>query len=119
LVGIARHDGENAAGKIIEYLKTEPEKGSLHALEIEALLESKGLHPVNKSDLLTLARVEEREARARKLISFKYSDNSEMLNAIAEKKAVWAANVSLAARQPWAASEASATESLEAPLTRC
>jgi ferredoxin/flavodoxin---NADP+ reductase len=109
LVGIARHDGENAAGKVIEYLKTEPEKRSLHAFEIEALLESKGLHPVNKRDLLTLARVEEREARARNLVSFKYSDNSEMLNAIAQEKAASAANVSLAARQPSAASEASAS----------
>jgi ferredoxin--NADP+ reductase len=109
LVGIARHDGENAAGKVIEYLMTVPEKDSLHAFEIEALLESKGLHPVNKSDLLTLARVEEREARARNLVSFKYSDNSEMLNAIAQEKAASAANVSLAARQPSAASDASAS----------
>jgi ferredoxin--NADP+ reductase len=118
LVGIARHDGENAAGKVIEYLKTVPEKGSLHAFEIEALLESKGLRPVNKSDLFTLARVEEREAKARNLVSFKYSDNSEMLNAITREKAASAANVSLAARQPSAVSEASVTESLEAPLTR-
>jgi ferredoxin--NADP+ reductase len=113
LVGIARHDGENAAGNVIEYLKTVPEKGSLLAFEIEALLESKGLHPVNKSDLLTLARVEEREARARDLVSFKYSDNSEMLNAIAHEKAASAANGSLAARQLSAASEATATKSLE------
>jgi len=111
LVGIARHDGENAAGKVIEYLKTVPEKNSLHAFEIEALLESKGLRPVNKSDLLTLARVEEREAKARNLVSFKYSDNREMLNAIAQERA--AANVSLDARLPSAASEAWATESLE------
>ena len=112
LVGIARHDGENAAGKVIEYLKTVPEKGSLHTFEIEALLESKGLYPVNKSDLLTLARVEEREARARNLVSFKYSDNNEMLNAIAREKTASAANVFLAARQPSAASEASAAEFL-------
>ena len=43
LVGIARHDGENAAGEVIEYLKTVPEKASLHAFEVEALLLSKGL----------------------------------------------------------------------------
>jgi ferredoxin--NADP+ reductase len=114
LVGIARHDGENAAGKVIEYLKTLPEKDSLHAFEIEALLESKGLHPVNKSDLFTLARVEERKARARNLVSFKYSDNSEMLNAIAQEKAATAANVLLATRQP---SEVPATESLGTLLT--
>jgi len=86
LVGIARHDGENAAAKVIEYLKTVPENAPLHASEIEALLESKGLHPVNKSDLLTLAHVEEREAKSRGLVSFKFSDNSEMLNAIAKEK---------------------------------
>ena len=31
LVGIARHDGENAASKVIEYLKTVPERAPLHA----------------------------------------------------------------------------------------
>jgi ferredoxin--NADP+ reductase len=113
LVGIARHDGENAAGKVIEYLETVTVKSPLHAFEIEDLLERKGLRPVQKRDLLTLARVEEREARARDLVSFKYSENSEMLNAIAQEKAASAANVSPAARQPSAASEASATESLE------
>lgn len=118
LVGIARHDGENAAGRVIEYLKTVPEKSSLPAFEIEALLESKGIHPVMKSDLLTLSRVEEREARARNLVSFKYSDNSEMLNAIAQELAASAANVSQAAKQPSAASEASATQSSEALLTK-
>ncbi len=119
LVGIARHDGENAAGKVIEYLKAVPEKGLLHAFEIEELLESKGLHPVNKSDLLTLARAEEREARARNLESFKYSDNSEMLNAIAQEKAAATANVTLAAIQLLAASPTLAMESLEAVFTAC
>jgi ferredoxin--NADP+ reductase len=118
LVGIARHDGENAAGRVIEYLKTVPEKGSLHGFEIEALLESKGLQAVNKSDLLKLARVEEREAGARDLISFKYSDNCEMLNAIAAENAASAANLPHPAKHPSAASEASATESLEALLTK-
>jgi ferredoxin--NADP+ reductase len=117
LVGIARHDGENAAGKVIEYLKTVPEKRSIHEDEIEALLESKGLRPVNKSDLLALARVEEREAKARGLVSFKYSDNREMLNAIAQEKAASAATLSQAARQPSATSEALATEPVEAVLT--
>ncbi len=112
LVGIARHDGENAAGKVIEYLKTVPENDSLYASEIEALLAGKGLRAVNKSDLVALAQVEEREAKARGLVSFKYSDNSEMLFAIAQEKA--AANVSQAARKPLAGSEVWATEPLEA-----
>ena len=67
---------------------------------------------MNKRDLLTLARVEEREARARDLVSFKYSDNRAMLNAIKQEKAATAANVLLAARQP------SATESFETLLTK-
>jgi ferredoxin--NADP+ reductase len=116
LVGIARHDGENAAAKVIEYLKTVPENRSLNPFEIEALLESKGLQPVNKSDLLTLGKVEEREAKARNLVSFKYSDNSEMLEAIAQEKA--AAILSQAATQSATqqppASKALAKESLEA-----
>ena len=116
LVGIARHDGENVAGKVIEYLKTVPEKDALHTFAIEAWLESKGLHPVNKSDLLTLAHVEEREAKARNLVSFKYSDNSEMLNAIALEKAASPTDVTLAAIQLLAASATPAMESLEALL---
>ncbi len=115
LVGIARHDGENAAGEVIEYLKTVPEKSSLHSFEVEALLESKGLYPVNKSDLLALAQVEEREARERNLISFKHSDNRAMLYAIAQVRAA-AANLALAAMRPPAASEAWATESREPVL---
>jgi ferredoxin--NADP+ reductase len=115
LVGIARHDGENAAGEVIEYLKTVPEKKSLHPFEVEALLESKGLYPVSKSDLLALGQVEEREARERNLVSFKHSDNSAMLYAIAQVRAA-AANAALAAMRPSTASEAWATESLEAVL---
>jgi ferredoxin/flavodoxin---NADP+ reductase len=112
LVGIARHDGENAAAKVIEYLKSEPEKESLSPFTVEALLESKGLRIVNKSDILTLGQIEEREAKARDLVSFKYSDNNEMQYAIAQEKA--AANVAQAAKPPSAASEAWATEPLEA-----
>ncbi len=111
LVGIARHDGENAAGKVIEYLKTVPEKDWLDAIKVEALLESKGLNPVNKSDLLILAHVEEREAKARNLVSFKFSDNREMLDAIARERA--AANVAHAASRPSAVAEAWAIAPLE------
>jgi ferredoxin/flavodoxin---NADP+ reductase len=113
LVGIARHDGENAAGKVLEYLKTEPEKDSLDAMEVEALLKSKGLYPVNKSDLLALAQIEEREAKARNLVSFKLSDNNAMLNAIAQYWAA-AASVAQAAMQPLVASETWTAEPLEA-----
>ncbi|MGA9587169.1 MAG: hypothetical protein WBQ95_17690, partial [Terracidiphilus sp.] len=56
--------------------------------------------------------VEEREAKARNLVSFKHSDNSAMLSAIAEYWAA-AANMAQAAIEPLAASEAWATEPLE------
>jgi ferredoxin--NADP+ reductase len=115
LVGIARHDGENAAGEVIEYLKTVPEKRSLHEFEVEDLLKNKGLYPVNKSDLRTLAEIEEREARERNLVSFKHSENSAMLIAIAQYKAA-AANAALAAMQSLAPSHAWANEALEPVL---
>jgi ferredoxin--NADP+ reductase len=119
LVGIARHDGENAAAKVIEYLKTAPEKDSLSPFEVEALLESKDLRPVNKSDLLTLTCVEEREAKARNLVSFKYSDNSEMLHAIAQEKAaaILSQTATQLAIQRSPVSEALATKLLEVLVT--
>jgi hypothetical protein len=55
--------------------------------------------------------------RRRNLASFKPSDNGEMLNAIAQEKAVPAANVTLAAIQLLAASVTPVTEPLEVLLT--
>jgi ferredoxin--NADP+ reductase len=87
LVGIARHDGEVGAGKVLEYLKNAPPKQALTAEEIQARLEAKDIRFVTKPDLDLLALAESREAQARGLSYFKYSDDESMLRAIAEEKA--------------------------------
>jgi len=86
LVGIARHDGEVAADKAIDFVRNAPESNTLGESEILARLGAKGLHPVTKADLALLARVEQREAQERQLVSFKYSDNEAMFSAIAEER---------------------------------
>ena len=87
LVGVARHDGEVGAGKMLEYLKTAPSKPALAAEEIQAKLEAKSIRLVTKPDLELLGLAEAREAQQRGLSYFKYSDDESMLNAIAEAKA--------------------------------
>ena len=87
LVGIARHDGETGAARVLQYLaelKTPP--GSATPDEITRFLERKGVRAVSKSDLALLGAVEEREAKARGLTYFKYSDDSDMLSAIEQEK---------------------------------
>jgi ferredoxin--NADP+ reductase len=87
LVGVARHDGEVGATKVLEFLKTAPEKPALAPEQVEAKLEAKGIRPVTKTDLELLALAESREAQVRGLTYFKYSDDETMLKAIAEEKA--------------------------------
>ena len=87
LVGIARHDGEVGAAKVLEYLKTLPERPACSAAEIQAGLESRGLRVVTKSDLELLSRAEAREAQKRGLTHFKFADNESMLQAMAREKA--------------------------------
>jgi len=96
LAGIARHDGENAAARIIQYLDTLPDKPLLCADEVQAILEGKGITVVNKDDLLLLDTAAEREAQRRNLPYFKYSSNPGMLNVIAEEKRTLAATQSSA-----------------------
>ncbi|MGC2499260.1 MAG: FAD-dependent oxidoreductase [Acidobacteriaceae bacterium] len=86
LAGIARHDGENAAARVIQYVDALPDKPQLCADEIQAILESKGAAVVNKDDLFLLDAAAEREAQRSNLAYFKYSSNAGMLNAIAEEK---------------------------------
>ena len=86
LVGIARHDGEMCAGKVIEFVSHVPECGTLGEQEILARLEAKGLRPVTKTDLELLAHAEAREAQTRQLNSFKFADNDAMSKAIAEER---------------------------------
>lgn len=86
LVGIARHDGEVCAAKVIEFVSRAPECATWGEQEILARLEAKGLRPVTKADLELLAHAEAREAQARQLNSFKFADNDAMFKAIAEER---------------------------------
>lgn len=86
LAGIARHDGEVSAARAIEYVKGAPETQTLSEKEIVARLESLGLQPVTKEDLFLLGRVEDAIAQERKVPSFKFSKNEEMLQAIEEEQ---------------------------------
>lgn len=86
LVGIARHDGEVCASKVIEFVSHAPECATLGEQEILALLKAKGLCPVTKADLELLAHAEAREAHARQLNSFRFADNEAMFKAIAEER---------------------------------
>jgi len=87
LVGIARHDGEVGAQKVIEFVKQAPESSTLDAAQILAQLQAGGLRPVTKEDLTLLARAEEQEAGARKLTSFKFATDDAMYRAIEEERA--------------------------------
>jgi ferredoxin--NADP+ reductase len=87
LVGIARHDGEVGAAQVLKYLETVPEKKSASFPEIMDSLERRNLRLVTKADLELLAKAEEREAKARGVQFFKFSDDKAMLAAIDELKA--------------------------------
>lgn len=87
LVGIARHDGEVGAAEVMKYLETVPDGNCSPVEEILKRLESKNLRLVTKSDLEHLGKAEEREAKARGVQFFKYSDDEAMLAAINEQKA--------------------------------
>jgi ferredoxin--NADP+ reductase len=92
LVGIARHDGEVGAAKVIDYLKTVPDRASLTPEQVLSKLQAKGIRVVTKADLELLGRVETREAQARGLTYFKHSDDESMLKAIREEKSKAKAN---------------------------
>lgn len=86
LVGIARHDGELGAAKVIEYLRNLPDSGALSEVEILAQLQEKGLRPVTKADLILLATAEQRVAAEMNATSFKFNDNKSMFKVIAEER---------------------------------
>jgi ferredoxin--NADP+ reductase len=88
LVGIARHDGEEGAKKVLEYLQDKPDTRELSAEGLVAALQAKGATPVTKQDLEILGRIEEQQAQARNLTSFKYSDDETMLQAIQNEREV-------------------------------
>jgi ferredoxin/flavodoxin---NADP+ reductase len=86
LVGIARHDAEVGATHVLHYLQGKPDKGSATVEEIENTLRARGVQLVNKNDLALLGKAEEKEAQARNLTYFKYSDDTSMLRAITREK---------------------------------
>lgn len=86
LVGIARHDGEEGAKKVLEYLQDQPDTGTPSAENLLAALQAKGATPVTKQDLEILGRIEEQQAQARNLTSFKFSDDETMLQAIQNER---------------------------------
>jgi ferredoxin--NADP+ reductase len=86
LVGIARNDGEAGAAKVLEYLASAPDKDGANLEKIRAMLESKGIRFVDKSDLECLGRAEAREAAKRGLPSFKWADDETMLSVIEAEK---------------------------------
>ena len=86
LVGIARHDGEVGAGYALQYLEGVQATQAATPQEIQAMLERKGIQVVSKPDLMLLGQAEEREAKARGLGYFKYSDNRAMLQAIERER---------------------------------
>ena len=86
LVGIARHDGEEGAKKVLEYLQDKPDTGTLSAESLLAALQAKGATPVTQQDLEILGRIEGQQAQARNLTSFKFSDDETMLQAIQNER---------------------------------
>jgi ferredoxin/flavodoxin---NADP+ reductase len=87
LVGIARHDAEVGAVHVLKYLETAPES-KIGAAEVQRFLEGKGLRVVNKADLESLARAEEKEAQKRGVLWFKFAEDNAMLAAIEKARAV-------------------------------
>jgi ferredoxin--NADP+ reductase len=86
LVGIARHDAEVGATHVLNFLQGKTDTGAASVEKIENTLRAKGIAVVNKAELELLGKVEEREARARNLTYFKYSDDADMLKAIEAEK---------------------------------
>jgi len=87
LVGIARHDGEVGAEQVLHYLESVPDGAPISTEALQRRLEAKGLKVVNKEDIALLGKVEEREAKQRGLVAFKYSDDESMMSAIEKEKA--------------------------------
>jgi ferredoxin--NADP+ reductase len=86
LAGIARHDGEVCAQKVIDFVRDAPDSATAGERRILASLEARGLRVVTAADLVLLARAEAREALARQLASFTFADNEAMFRAIDEER---------------------------------
>jgi ferredoxin--NADP+ reductase len=87
LVGIARHDGEVGAAHVLKYMEGAGDNNSASAQQVREHLERKGVRMVDKSDLELLARAEEKIAKERGLIWFKFDKDEDMLAAIEAHRA--------------------------------
>lgn len=87
LVGIARHDGETGAMRVLKYLDALKNPRTASVSDIARFLERRGIHAVSKSDLPLLQAAEQREASQRNVTSYKFSDDAGMLAAIECEKA--------------------------------
>ncbi len=85
LVGIARKDGENGAQAVLQYLQTQPELvGKEEAMtNLKRRLDDLGKPVVTQVELARLEAAENQIAQQKGLDEFKFSDNEEMLEAIA------------------------------------
>ena len=91
LVGIARHDGETGAARVLEYLASAPPRESATVEQIKQFLHEKGIKAVPKSDLAFLTQAEEKEARARGVAWHQFPSNEAMLSAIERERSATAA----------------------------
>ena len=86
LAGIARHDGELGAKKALEYLKDAPDSNTLSPQQIRSRLEGNGIRSIDKQDLALLAQAETRQGQIAPPMSFNFSDNAEIFEAIDEER---------------------------------
>ncbi|HVO80767.1 MAG TPA: FAD-dependent oxidoreductase [Terriglobales bacterium] len=86
LVGIARRDAELGATQVLKYVDMIEERQAASAEEIGAYLARRGLQAITKADLPYLAQAEERQARERGLLFFKFADDAGMLSAVEREK---------------------------------
>jgi ferredoxin--NADP+ reductase len=100
LVGIARHDGEVGAARVLEYLQAAAAQASdsVSAAEIARSLGQKGIQVVPKSDLEWLTKAEEQECRVRSNPYYRFPDDAAMLAAIERAKSSPAEDVALTAQ---------------------
>jgi ferredoxin--NADP+ reductase len=86
LVGVARFDAEKGATHVLKYLESAPEPTTASAEEIAKYVERSGRPVVDKAALALLGRVEAAQAAALGKPSFKFSEDAQMLAAIAQEK---------------------------------
>jgi ferredoxin--NADP+ reductase len=86
LVGIARHDGEVGAAHVLKYLEGVGDSKGPSAEHVREHLQRRGVRVVDKSDLESLGRAEEKIAKERGLAWFKFDKDEDMLAAIDAEK---------------------------------